>query len=268
MTVFIAIIKDPLMDSIRYDIYFTGKLVEGHTVAQAQQQFAQLFKMAPEKASQLFTGKPQLIKRDIDKAQALKYKQALRNAGMQTAFKATQQAKTTPTPATSSLSGANQQTPNTIPVAPSPAPAQPATLLLSVAPIGSDVLNESERQQPTQQNIDTSAIKLASPFSDPEPSEHQTNAIAPDTSHLSVADSGVDILEGHHAPWVERELDLSNIELAPVGAILEQLNDEQAAINPDVRQMSIAEPGADLIENQPEKTTPPAPDTDHLSLEQ
>lgn len=264
------------MDSVRYDIYFTGKLVEGHTSLQAQQQFAQLFKMTPEKVDSYFTGQPQLLKRNIDKAQALKYKQALHKAGMLTAFKAHQEqaslepsTETAPKPTQAAVVSTAASNPSAVTQTESVQPIQPETKL-TIAPTGSDVLNDNERRQPEHRDIDTSAIKLVSPFLDPEPINQEpiNQQQAPDTSHLTIAASGVDLLEGHHSEWVELDLDLSALELAPTGTLLEQSNEEKPEINnPDISQISVAEPGADLLENQPKKITPPAPNTDHLSIE-
>lgn len=268
--IFTTLTKDHFMDSVRYDIYFTGKLVEGYTSLQAQQQFAQLFKMTPEKAAQLFTGQPQLIKRNIDKAQALKYKQALHKAGMLTAFKAhkeqTQQQASQAAAAEKPDSASAQTAPAKATPQVPPKATTSVTTGLTLADTGSDILNENERQQPVQRDVDTSAIKLVSPFLEPEPAQQQPVASAPDTKHLSIAESGADLLEGHHTEWVELELDLSAIAIAPPGELLGQLEQQKAPLNPDTSQMSLAEPGADLLEGQPQKITPPAPDTSHLSI--
>ena len=259
------------MDSVRYDIYFTGKLVEGCAPEQAQQQFAQLFKMTPEKASKLFTGQPQLIKRGVEKTEALKYKQALHKAGMLTAFKAHQppaaqatvspSAQPAPTPDT-------QSTPASPPQAAQQAPASTnANQTLTLAPAGSSVLNDDERETSPDRDIDTSAIKLVSPFMEPEPAASPPAPDAPDTSHLNLAATGADILEGYHEEVIELDLDLSSMDLAPAGELLEQLKDDRPSVNPDISQISLAEQGADLLEGQAEKIIPPAPDTSHLSID-
>ena len=76
------------MDEPRYDVFFTGKLLEGVSTEQAQQRLAALFKTEVANVARLFNGKPQALKRNLSKAEALRYKSALHKAGLMIAFKA------------------------------------------------------------------------------------------------------------------------------------------------------------------------------------
>jgi hypothetical protein len=252
-----------------YDIYFTGQLVEGTEPEVAKTNLAQLFKTNVHSISKLFNGKAQLLKRGVDKPAALKYKAALHKAGLLVAFKAHQATLAAEKPDTSNTQAAanvvttpnDVVTPNNVITTPPNEAAQDFTL----APIGSDVLNENEKQKYEQQEIDTSNIKLASVFADPKP-EHKDAPPAPDTSHISVANVGEDLLiDRPEAPLV-LDFDLNDISIAPVGADLEQLHEDLPQVNPNINGISIAPLGSDLIPNGGKKRQPRPPNTDHITV--
>ena len=245
------------MDQPLYDIYFTGALVEGADLQTAKDGFARMFKASPEAVAKFFNGKPQALKRGVDKAEALKYKAALHKAGMMVAFKAHQ----ADTPATTKASATS--------VADTAAQATPSTSTQedwSLAPTGSDVLRADERKHVPTQDIDTSAIKMVSAFAnlDPEP---KVTPPAPDTSHISVAAVGEDLLIDKPEAPPPLPLNLDDITLAPPGADLEELHDDLPPLNPDISGISLAEPGVDLLEGQQKPAPPAAPNTDHLKLQ-
>jgi len=64
-----------------YDIYFAGQLVEEFDEAVVRENLAKLFKVNDVALEKLFSGKPQPIKRGVDKAGAIKYKTAMARAG-------------------------------------------------------------------------------------------------------------------------------------------------------------------------------------------
>ena len=243
------------MDVLLYDIYLTGKLAENTTATLAAQRLATLFKANPDVMAGLLTGKPQLLKRGVDKPTALKYREALQSAGVEVAFKAQTDALSTAAPASVPTS------------APTPAStaAQPA-LGLSLAPVGSDVLQASERVRPVAVAIDTSELQVlpASPL----PSSAPLAVPTPDTSNLSLAPAGGDLLsaaEKQH-PLVATPA-IGDLSLAPAGALLETLHTATAIIEPDLSGLSLAPPGTDLLTaEQRAKPTPAAPNTDHLKL--
>jgi len=65
----------------RYNVYFAGELSAGHDLASVREQLARLFKADTATLDKLFSGKAQLVKRDCDRDTALKYKQAMEQAG-------------------------------------------------------------------------------------------------------------------------------------------------------------------------------------------
>ena len=240
-----------------YDVYFTGKLVDEISPEQAQASVAKLFKTTPEKIAHLFNGKTHILKRQLTKEDALKYKSVLRKAGLSILFKISAGKTAEPILAQppSSTSAATQQ-----------AQTQQAGGL-SMAPVGTDVLTASERKPFVPANIDTSNISLSSPFSE-QPSQSQAITSTPDTSHISLAAVGEDLNPNKlaQAPG-PLELNLDDITLAPAGALLEELHEDVPLLNPDTSDISIAPVGADLLEGKTSTPPPSPPDTSHLSVE-
>jgi hypothetical protein len=64
-----------------YQVLFEGKLTGERQLDEVKRNLAALFKMKAEQVDALFTGKPVVIKRDIDQATALKYQAAFKKAG-------------------------------------------------------------------------------------------------------------------------------------------------------------------------------------------
>ncbi len=244
------------MDQPLYDIIFTGQLVEGTDTETAKSNLASLFKTTPANVEKIFSGQPQPLKRGVDKAQALKYKAALHQAGLLVAFKAHQVASKPP---------ATQAAPSTSTAAPAAPINQVENDDWSLAPTGSDLLKANERQETTETAIDTSNIKMLSAFMEPE-AEIKEVPPAPDTGHISVAAVGEDLLTEKPDAPPPLPLDLDNISLAPPGSDLEQLNEGLPPLNPDTSSISIADVGADILEGQVKEPPPAAPNTDHLSV--
>jgi hypothetical protein len=91
---------------------------------------------------------------------------------------------------------------------------------------------------------------------------------ATDTSGITVAEPGADVIENPPAVEPQPIGDISDISLAEPGA---DVLENPPAVEPqpigDIGDISLAEPGADLIENPPKKKSAPVPDTSDLSLE-
>ena len=251
-----------------YDVYFKGEILEGFAEAEVKAKLAQLFKADDAKIAQLFSGKACVIKKDIDKATALKYQQAMKNAGAKPliipksddASVATTVSSPAPAPAPVTAATAGQ-TPSPVPI------TTPATGddKWDVLPAGSDVLKPDERQAFTEANIDTSHIHMASAFAEPSVATAPPPP-APDTSHLSVAEVGADINPEVPLPVATVELDFSGISVAEPGAQLVEAKPDAPSPALDLSAISLAEPGATLGDsNKP--APPPAPDTSHLSLD-
>ena len=237
----------------KYDIYFRGEFLPGADEAKAKAAIAKIFKADDAKLALLFSGKVNTIKKSVDKATAAKYQQAFKQAGAKaiitlekaTLGKATSEKEASAIPAKTSTvetSSPNISAPKSSAdkaSAPSSSTAAQVTQgNWDILPTGSDLLAPEERRNIPDVEVDTSAIKMVSPFSEIEV-EEKVEPPAPDTSHISVASAGEDMNPDRAAPIPELELDLS--------------------------EFTVAEAGVELADKK-EKEVPPAPDTNHINL--
>lgn len=272
------------MSGQHYDIFFRGEVLDGFTIDQVKTGIAQLFKASPEKIEQLFSGKVVALRKGLDKPGALKFKQALENAGARIYVKLAAEESPTETTAkpspkaaqttTQPAQAASQSSPKTAaapPTTPTPTTTTASEAIsatpLDILPAGSDLLIQAERKKDEEARIDTSQIRLASLF-DTFKAPTEPPPPAPDVSHLSTAAVGADVLEGYRnntppppAPEV------GHISLAAAGAdVLEGYrNATPPPAAPDVDHISLAEVGAD-IDPAKKKAPPPAPDVSHIKL--
>ncbi len=210
------------MADLKYDIYFRGEILPEADEAQVKAAIAKIFKADTTKLAQLFSGKVNTIKKSVDKAVAAKYQQAFKKAG----------AKAVITLAKEPMSEPINEAAKNI------AKETTSVARWDILPSGSDLLKPDERQQVPEVNIDTSAIKMVSPFAEVDVAEKSIPP-APDTSHISVAEAGADMNPDRSEPTPDLQLDLSDY--------------------------TVAEPGAELSDKK-EKKIPPAPDTNHIKL--
>lgn len=213
----------------KYDIYFRGEILPGADAAQVKSAIAQIFKADAAKLAILFSGKVNTIKKSVDKATAAKYQQAFKKAGAKAVITQAKEEQSFEVP-TAAPVNAQQE---------SAVKQAIADANWDVLPSGSDLLKPDERRDIPNVDIDTSSIKVVSPFAEIEV-ENKPIPPAPDTSHISVAEVGEDMNPNKAPPATDLVLDLSSF--------------------------SIAEPGAALTDEK-EKKTPPAPDTSHIELE-
>ena len=254
-----------------FDIYFRGEILDGFTVSQCHQNIAQLFKASPEKVQLLFSGKVVALKKGLDKPTALKFQQALKNAGVKIYIKQAQ-ADASAQADTSAQAAPQAPQARTAPQeSPVVAKENPTTTnhdaddSLILLPPGSDVLTEDEREHIEIPDIDTSNIHLSSAFDAPAETPKPAPA-APDVSHITAAAVGADILEGVEKAATKPAPDTSHIHLGQVGEDLLPEKEDVVVSAPDTSSIKLAEVGADMDPSE-KKTPPPAPDTSHIKLE-
>jgi hypothetical protein len=218
----------------KYDVYFRGEIVPGADEGVVKAAIAKIFNADDAKLKQLFSGKVNTIKKSVDKATAAKYQHAFKKAGAKAVITVAKvdsgssisESKTTAPLSRTSSSVSQASVPQTTEVN------------WDVLPTGSDLLTSVERRNIPDADIDTSAIRMLSPFFETE-IEERVVPITPDTSHLSIAAAGEDMNPNRAGPLPDLELDLS--------------------------AFSVAKAGAPLTDKK-EKKTPLAPDTDHIKL--
>lgn len=268
-----------------YNIYFAGDLLEGQTLQSVRQNMGRLFNASEATLDRLFSGTPQLVKRDCDKDTALKYKQAMERAGGRPIIRAADETEAA-APAAGELpnEGKKKSAAERIaalaaaPDMGSHPPGDPQTREvetgrdaggdsgLDLEPPGTAVLKPDERAAPIRNEIDTGTLALdtsAQRLSEEPPPPPP----GPDTSHLTLGNVGESI------PTLPADLepvspDTSGIDLAPAGTDFSDCaSPEPTAPDVDLSQLAVAPTGSDVLEQQYRTREPAAaPDTDHLSL--
>ena len=271
----------------RYNVYFAGQLLEGQELSRVRDGLGKLFNADEQTLDKLFSGKAQLLKRDCDKATALKYKQAMERAGALPVIKQVQAASTQPTATAAPVPGKTLSAAEKI-AALAAAPDEAGYRSehaaastdseqgqqsseqagINLAPAGTEVLRENERQEPLTRDIDTSGLEVdaAAQRLSEEPPPH---APTPDTSHLDMGAVGelIPTLPSDEQPLSP---DTDAIDLAPEGTDFSDCA-APAAESPalDLSGMDLAPTGSDVLEDKyRHKQAPPAPSTEHISLEE
>lgn len=221
------------MDAPLYDVYLTGKLTDGTAPDAAAQRLAALFKSTPEIMGGMLTGKPHLLKRGVDKNTALKYREALLKAGIEVAFRSQAGSRpssaVSTAPAAPQSAGATHES-DALTLAPAgsellqpgerqapaavaidtsqlqlapPGPlssgaraeiAAPDTSHLSLAAAGGDLLHDDEKPMPPLAVVDSGNFTLAEVGAPIETLQENAAPLNPDTSGLSLAAAGADLL--------------------------------------------------------------------------
>lgn len=242
----------------RFDIFLTGAAQPGIEPPLVAARLAELFRIPPERAALLLGGKPQRVKAGVDRATALRYRDALRQAGA--GFAIREAAGAAPPSEVTPAQHADRPAPSARAI-----PALPVALpvSLSVAPVGADVLAPEERAQVDAAEIDTSALAVA-PLSAAEERPAPLTPPAPDTSHLTMRAEGSDLLDP-----AERRADVAPVaapalSLAEPGARLETLSDERPPLAPLIDHLDMA-PAGEMLLAENERPTPPPPFEPHES---
>ena len=265
----------------RYDVYFTGRVLEGHDPEQVRRQLGSLFNADQRTLDLLFSGKPRLIKRGCDRASAEKYKNAMERVGAvpvitrgDAAPGSTREAARPATAAEKIAALAAQPDDLRYRSGTDPDPAgeqasadAPATTGIGLAPPGTAVLREEERAVPRVREIDTTGLEVdttatrLSVASEPLPATL-------DTSHLSLAATG-EVIPNLPSSATPLSPDTDGLALSKTGT---DFSDCAAPEAPppilDLSRLSLEPAGADILEEQYRKReSRKGPSTDHLTLE-
>ncbi len=266
-----------------YNVYFAGQVMDGFELNTVRDKLAKVFNADQTTLDKLFCGKPQLIKRDCDKATALKYKQALERAGAIPVIKRAEPpaaaANTAPVRALTAaekiaaLAAAPDETSyqkNTAPSAPADSQQKEAVTdsgSIVLAPPGTEVLRENERAEPVIRDVDTSGYAIdatAERLSEEAPPP----PAAPDTGHLSMGGVGETIpnLASSVAPLSPN---LDGLALSAAGTDFSDCVRPEPAVLPlDLTHLAALAPGDMPTEEQGRRPIPVAtPSIDHISLE-
>ncbi len=215
------------MSAERFDIFFSGQIIEGHDEVEVRARIGRIFKANPKQLEQLFSGEPIKIKSAVDLDKAVKYRVTFRDAWalidikpISTASTAQPQAQTTQPP----------------PVSPAPAkdevellPPQTGSLIDCAAEVipavipnidgitlGSNAGPLDETEPPPLANIDTHNLTLGPARSEAVLDEREPPPPANiNTSDLTLSTPNTGTLEDCQQPVEAIELpDISALEIA------------------------------------------------------
>ena len=271
----------------KYDVCFTGEILQGHDASAVKLNIAKLFKADEATLNKLFSGKTQLVKRACDRETALKYKKAIEQAGAKPLIRA-HSAIEEPAPVAAEkppatkmtaaerialLAGAPDVAPAgdalgnaTEPAAQGPGTGTAVDGIFDLAPHGADILRPEERADTTPVVVDTATMSLLETGADLSDS-NDSHAAAPDISHLSMGAVGEDIPT---LPSNQQTVspDISDISLSPENSDFSDCAPApQEEPNLDLSALDLAPSGADMLADTYRKEDhATAPGTDHLQL--
>lgn len=226
------------MSENSYEIVFRGKLVAGHDEAQVKANMGKLFKAGPETIDKLFAGGRVVLKKNLDRDTAYKYRDILKKAGAVTVVSSTDFA----------LDGnQSHQKPATV------NPPSPATTQNKEAPAPSPA--QSASGQDDSLPLDEPGVQLVEKEVIPEPEF--------DLSSYSVAEAGVQMDE--HKRVDEPLIDISDLEFASDEGPVDN-TPKAAEPDIDISSISISEDEGP-VDNSPKPETPDF-DLGELSLEE
>lgn len=256
-------------NSERYDIAFAGECLDGHALADVRAGVAKLFKADESTLNRLFSGTSQRIKRNCDKATALKYQKAMNAIGARVTISGVSSAATESQQAAevSKDSGANSKSVSDTPTDRGSPESQGSALEL--APAGTEVLRAEERQAVQEATINTAHLSIAdtgTTLSDPV--QPLPSVSVPD---FEIADVGATLDEQAPNSAVDTTPhDLSAFELAPAEHDLSDcVPPSSTAPQVSLDHLKVEEAGGDLLRSEERaEQSVKAPDTSHLSVTQ
>jgi hypothetical protein len=188
----------------RFAVVFKGKIVAGADPAVVRENLARLFKINPAKVEAMFSGKPVLIKKDLDRAKAETYELALSKAGAIVELMATPAAAAAAPAETPSAAHASDNAAQS----PTPPPPPPKAPDLTIAEPGVTLV-EHEPVPPAE--FDTSQFDLAEVGA----TLTEAKTVTPpefDTSGMTLDPPGTDLAEPRKVP--RADFDTSALSLA------------------------------------------------------
>jgi hypothetical protein len=249
------------MSEVTYAVVFSGGILEGFALISVKAHMAKMLKVDATKMASLFSGKPVVIKRTGDKAEALRIGGALKKAGADISVKVIKAPVATPA-ASTTASATAPDTPQQAPVASTPKPRPNPSF--DLAPNVGNLFEAPPAPAPV--NVDISALALADNDNSPLQVPKVVPKLEVDLSALHVSENDGSPLAAP-APLVEK-IQAPDFTLDAPGAVLETIKDDRVPVNPDVSGISLAFPGGDLLnpEERDNTPTPARPDVSKITL--
>jgi hypothetical protein len=176
-----------------YEVAFSGKISDGADLSEVRARLGGMFKADESKLTQLFSGKRIVIKKNIDKQTAIKFHTALKRAGAECEVKA--------------LSPGNKNAVNPNPASKPSPPVASKTPSTAVAAKTATSADQDDAPPPntdplgiTGDQIENLAATIAPVGSDMQDEIKEVAAPAIDISDLDVAPVGANIGSGKKEP--------------------------------------------------------------------
>lgn len=275
-----------------YNLVFSGELVRGADPEQARRNIGQLFKISDEKVQALFSGKPVVLKKNLDFATANKYRVAIKKAGCRVDLV---ENKPVENPVEKKPEKAvfqsqelkfNSDQGSEVPQpkkeekkADTPALTEASTVKSAVADspplpiveeVDADDLPTQVSSVPNAQGEKAGGLSIAETGGNlvDETELDRPEPVHVDVGNLSVQSEGGDLLsESEKTPFIARDIAV-DATLAPTGSnlIQEEEIERLPSVEVDTSDLSVADVGVDLGQEKDEKKTR-VPDVSHLSVE-
>lgn len=192
------------MPTEKYDIFFSGQVINGQDESETRTQIGQMFKANQQQLEHLFSGTPVKVKSNIDLDQAVKYRLAFRNAGALIDIKPLASESVQPAPLAES-----KDTPVTTPI-------EPEAVTLDLLP------------------PQTGSLIDCAPEISPTP--------IPDISRISLASTGATIDESELAPPANINTGDLSLNPANTGSLEDCQKNVQPAKISDINALEIINP--------------------------
>lgn len=175
-----------------YEVVFRGDVLVGQSAIEVKQRLAQLFNTDAARIDQMFSGKPVVVKRNLDLETAERYQSTLLKAGalvdIRPAVLDDAVSEERPVESSNDNSGLTQEA-----ELEQNQPSQPEVLEdfdFDVAPVGADVLLSEDKKDFTPVDVDTSLLTISEAGSDVLADEDKKEFVPQDvdTSRLSIDD--------------------------------------------------------------------------------
>lgn len=208
------------MSEPTYHIVFRGDIQMGQTLPQVKQNLATLFGLDIAKVEALFTGKPVVLKRNLNETSAAKFKAALARAGAVVAIKA----DAATAASTVNSMAASQYT-------------------WTLAPAGMNLLRIAERKKPVPIKLGTMEFSLREQQGHLLDETEKPSAPVVVIAHLNVdlAPVGESLLREQERTSLPSPLSAPEWGIAPVGADLTPVAIVEAVPFPDISHLSLSE---------------------------
>ena len=183
------------MSEQHFEVVFRGDVEPGKSVMDVKEGLAKLFKADPARIEQMFSGKPVVIKGNLDEETALHYQSSLQKVGAVVEIRSNQPAGSAAQ--NSNIQGDDPQDDNLedkgssqgdTPDSQESDPLEDFDFDFDVAPVGADVLPDGHKKEFVPADVDTSHLTVSETGSDVLEKKDQRSYEDRDvdTSHLSV----------------------------------------------------------------------------------